>query len=132
MSRIIKTIEIEGQSAVALFDTGAMYTYVRERLVAAAPATEVPITKVALGGREIQIRRYCLIKGKVEGLEFFTDAVPVDEIGRAAGHELDAIIGARTLEQWEVRLDPATGALDLEGLRRRDFTEFWEAPDSYP
>jgi len=29
-----------------------------------------------------------------------------------------------TKEQWEIRLDPRTGTLDLEGLRRRKFTEF--------
>ena len=29
MARIVKAIEIEGQPAVALFDTGAVYTYVR-------------------------------------------------------------------------------------------------------
>ena len=73
MARIIKTIEIEGQPAVALFDT---------------------------------------------------DAVPVAELGRAEGHELDALIGALTMERWEIRLDPRSGALDLEGLRRREFTEF--------
>jgi len=28
------------------------------------------------------------------------------------------------MEQWEIRLDPRTGTLDLEGLRRREFTEF--------
>jgi len=38
---------------------------------------------------------------------------------------LDVIIGALTMERWEIRLDPQTGTLDLEGLRRREFTEFW-------
>jgi len=52
------------------------------------------------------------------------DAVPVDEIGAADGRKLDALIGARRMEQWEIRLDPKAGALDLEGLRRREFTEF--------
>jgi hypothetical protein len=50
--------------------------------------------------------------------------VPIEEIGRADDHELDAIIDARTMEQWELRLDRRTGELDLEGLRRREFTEF--------
>ena len=38
--------------------------------------------------------------------------------------ELDAIIGALTMERWEIKLDPRSGSLDLEGLRRREFTEF--------
>jgi len=32
MARIVKTIEIEGRPAVALFDTGALYSYVRSSL----------------------------------------------------------------------------------------------------
>jgi hypothetical protein len=77
-----------------------------------------------LGGQEIEIAEVCLIEGTIEGLSFFTDAVPVAELGEADGHRLDAIIGARTMEQWEIRLDPSTGELDLEGLRRREFKEW--------
>jgi len=125
MARIVKTIEIEGQPAVALFDTGAMYSYVRSSLVPEIPKKVVaqPV-RVVLGGKEIEIRELCFIEGKIEGLDFFAEAVPIEEIGHADGYELDAIIGARTMEQWEIRLDPRTGTLDLEGLRRREFTEF--------
>ena len=126
MARIIKTIEIEGQPAVALFDTGATLTYVRERLLTSAPRkSAVEPFRVALGGRNIEVRELCLIGGRIESLAFDTDAVPVQELGRADGHELDVIIGALTMERWEIRLDPKTGTLDLEGLRRREFTEFW-------
>jgi hypothetical protein len=45
-------------------------------------------------------------------------------IADADGHELDAIIGALTMERWEIKLDRKSGSLDLEGLRRREFTEF--------
>jgi len=125
MARLIKTIHIEGQPAVTLFDTGALYTYVRAALVQSAPKRAmVPPARVGLGGREIEIREYCLIQGEIEGLAFLTDAVPVEKIGRADGYELDALIGARTMEQWEMKLDPRTGTLDLEGLKRREFTEF--------
>jgi predicted aspartyl protease len=125
MARIVKTIEIEGQPAVALFDTGAMYTCVLSPLVRDAPRRAmIPPARVALGGREIEIRELCFVQGKIEGLDFLADAVPVAELGAADGHELDAVIGARTMEQWEIRLDPRTGTLDLEGLRRREFIEF--------
>jgi hypothetical protein len=125
MARIIKTIEIEGQPAVALFDTGATYTYVRSALVRGAPGMSVPRpVRVVLGGKDIEIRELRLIKGKIEGLDFFGDAVPIDEVGQADGHVLDVILGALTMERWEIRLDPKTGALDLEGLRRREFTEY--------
>lgn len=125
MARVMKTIEIEGQEAVALFDTGAIYTYVRSPLVRETPRRAmIPPARVALGGRDIEIRELCFVQGKIEGLDFLSDAVPVEEIGVADGHELDVIIGARTMEQWEIRIDLKTGELDLEGLRRREFTEF--------
>ena len=66
-----------------------------------------------------------LIQGKIEGLDFFGDAVPVNQLGHADGYELDVIFGALTMERWEIRLDPKSGTLDLEGLRRRELTEFW-------
>jgi hypothetical protein len=125
VARIIKNIEIEGQSATALFDTGAVYTYVRPSLVRDVPRRVVTRpARVALGGKDIEIRELCLIEGKIEGLDFFGNAVPVDDVGRADGHELDVLIGALIMEQWEIRLDPKSGTLDLEGLRRREFTEF--------
>jgi hypothetical protein len=125
VARIIKNIEIEGQPAIASFDTGAVYTYVRSSLVRDVPRRVVTRpARVALGGQDIEIRKLCLIEGKIEGLDFFGNAVPVDNIGRADGHELDVLIGALIMEQWEIRLDPKNGTLDLEGLRRREFTEF--------
>jgi len=65
-----------------------------------------------------------VIEGTIEGLEFCADAVPVPILGKADGHERDAIISATTMEKWEMKLDPKAGTLDLEGLRRREFTEF--------
>lgn len=125
MGRIVKMIEVEGQPAAALFDTGVTYTYVVGSLIPHVPKRPVahPV-RVHLGGREIPIRELCFVDGKIEGLEFVTEAVPIDQLGQAEGHQLDAIIGARTMEQWEIRLDPKTGVLDLEGLRRREFTEW--------
>jgi hypothetical protein len=45
-------------------------------------------------------------------------------IGHADGQELDMFIGALTMERWEMKLYPKSLTLDLEGLRRREFTEF--------
>jgi len=125
MSRIIKEIEVEGKPAVALFDTGATFTYVLSSLISETPRRRFKEpAHVALGGRDIDIAELCFVEGKIEGLDFFTDAVPIDRLRRADGHQLDALIGALTMERWEIKLDPKTGELDLEGLRRREFTEF--------
>jgi hypothetical protein len=125
MSRVIKTIEIEGKPAKALFDTGAFHTYVLRKYLENAPI--LPVSKpyeVALGGETIDVRERGLINGKIEGLDFDTSVVPVNSLGRADGHDLDAIIGAITMEPWEITVNPKDGSLGLEGLKRREFTEY--------
>ena len=123
--RIVKKIEIEGKEAVALFNTGSWHTYVRETLIVKVPKRSILKSyKIALGGKIIEVKEKCIIMGKIEGFDFDTEAVPVDEIGKIDGFDLDTIIGAVTMEEWEIKLDPKTGSLDLEGLRRREFTEF--------
>jgi len=121
MGRIIKEIQIEGKPAVVLFDTGVVHTYIRRALLVDAPKLAItsPCT-VALGGREIQVKELCLTLGRIEGLEFDAQAVPVDDVGRADGRELDAIIGALTMEKWEIRLDPRNQDLDQEADMRVD------------
>src|SRR5712692_7511419 len=125
MGRLIKTIEIEGQSVKALFDTGAFHTYVLRKYLESVPMR--PVSKpyeVALGGETIEVRERGLINGKIEGLDFDTSVVPVDLVGKANGHDLDAIIGAITMEVWEITVNPKDGSLGLEGLKRREFTEY--------
>ena len=66
---------VEQLPAVALFDTGALYSYVRSSLIREVPRREmVPPARVALGGRDIEIRELCLVQGKIEGLDFLADA----------------------------------------------------------
>ncbi len=125
MSRVIKTIEIEGQPVRALFDTGAFHSYVLRRYLERVPMRAVAKPyEVALGGETIEIKERALINGKIEGLDFDTSVVPVNSLGKANGHELDAIIGAITMEAWEITVNPKEGSLGLEGLKRREFTEY--------
>ncbi len=124
MGRIIKEIEIEGRLLNALFDTGTTNTYITR---AFAPSTLVPLRqpfRVGLGGESKELQEVCILQGKIEGLDFATDGFVVDELGVAGGKRLDMIIGATTMERWEIWLHPKTGTLDLEGLRRREFTEW--------
>ena len=123
--RIIKKIEVEGEEVLGLFDTGATYTYVREELTknVLKRILRMPF-KVAIGGKSIEVDQFCLIGGKIDGLDFDTIAIPVDEIGKVDEKEIDVLIGALTMEQWEIIPNPKDGTLDLSGLRRREFTEF--------
>ena len=127
MSRVIRTIEIEGQPVKALFDTGTFNSYVLRKYLSGPPDRLVPITKpyeVALGGETIVIRERALINGKIEGLDFDTSVVPAESLGKENGHDLDAIIGASTMQPWEITVNSKEGTLRLEGLRRRKFIEY--------
>lgn len=124
MARIIKEIEIEGDKLRALFDTGSMNTYITTRFAPKEREKTITPFYVGLGGERRQIREVCILIGKIEGLDFSTDAYLIEDLGIIDGREVDAIIGARTMEGWEIRLDPKTGTLDLSGLRRREFTEY--------
>jgi len=123
--RIVKEVEIEGKRAQALLDTGSFHTYVTRRLLEGVPMHRLlqPF-KVALGGKEIEVKERCLFNGKIEGLDFSTWAIPIDELGAADGKTIDALIGASTMEEWEIIPNPRDGMLDLSGLRRREFTEY--------
>jgi len=125
MSRVIRKIEIEGKEAVALFDTGAFHTYVLRKYlqdVASRPVAQP--YEVSLGGQTFTVRERALVNGKIEGLDFDTTVVPVTSLGKADGQELDAIIGAITMEHWEITVNPRDGSLGLDGLRRREFTDY--------
>ena len=124
--RIVREIEIEGKEAMALFDSGSFHTYVVKELFHDVPVHLISIApyKVAIGGREIIVTESCIVRGKIEGLAFHTEATPIDSLGKIDGKPLDAIIGAITMEEWEIKLDPKSDALDLEGLRKRQFVEY--------
>lgn len=125
MGRIVRQIEIEGKAARALFDTGAYQSYVRRELISDVPKRTLPEPyRVGLGGKVIEVTEVCVAIARIEGLSLDAEVVPVDCLGEADGEPLDAVIGALVMEKWEIKLDPRNGALDLAGLRRREFTEF--------
>ena len=96
---VIKHIEIEGKSAVALFDTGAFHTYVVRSHLKGVPRRAIKRPyEVSLGGETIVVRENAVVNGKIEGLDFSTMAVLITSHGKADGHRLDVIIGASTME----------------------------------
>ena len=125
MSRVIKTIEIEGQPVKALFDTGAFHSYVLRQYLESVPMRSVAKPyDVALGGETIKIREHALMEGKIEGLDFETSVVPVESLGKANGYDLGAIIGASTMQPWEITVNSRERTLGLDGLKRRKFIEY--------
>jgi hypothetical protein len=80
--------------------------------------------KIALGGKTIEVKEYCAIGGKIGGYGFHSAAIPIDELGKVDGKTIDVLIGASTMEEWEIIPNPKDGTLDLSGLKRREFTEY--------
>lgn len=127
MTRLVKSLSIEGRPTVALFDTGSVRSYVLREICESAPRIKVRVPyTVGLGGRMITISEECIVRGEIEGLELTMKAAPTDDIGMIEGRKLGAIIGATAMEEWEIRMDLAKGELDLAGLRKREFTEYQE------
>lgn len=125
--RIVKGIEIQGKPATARFDTGSVHTYGVRGLLEGAPTQALPHPyKGALGGRGIQVKVHCLVSGAIDGLEFMSWVIPVDEAGKLDGKQIEVIMGALTMEEWEITANPTDGT-NLFGLGRREFTEFSEA-----
>ena len=82
-----------------------------------------PIT-VGLGGVVRRLDERCDLTATIDGLEFDMTAYVVKDLGETEYGRLDAIVGALTMEEWYIKLDPRGGELDLSGLRRREFTEY--------
>jgi hypothetical protein len=95
-------------------------------IIGTAPTRIIPEPyKVAFGGRIIEVKKLALLWGKIEGYGLDLEAVPVDDLGRINGKKIEAVIGALTMEKWEIIPNPKDATLDLTGLRRREFIEFY-------
>jgi hypothetical protein len=69
---------------------GAVHTCIRSRLLLDVPKRTVtrPYT-VALGEKEIQVKELCVALGKIEGLEFDAEAVPLKTLaGRMVANSM--------------------------------------------
>ncbi|HME55116.1 MAG TPA: hypothetical protein VKM55_23115 [Candidatus Lokiarchaeia archaeon] len=131
MGRIIKTITIkadpesEGEEVLAAFDTGAERSYIkRNRLPEGVHCTRIPAFTTGLGGSSNEIKESCTVIAELRGLPFDITVHPVNKIGAMEGKEIDIIVGATTMEQWEMIPNLRTKELDISGLEKREFTEF--------
>ncbi len=123
MTRIVKEIDVEGRPLRALFDTGSLRSYVRAEFRPPATRRVRPIT-VGLGGTVRELNERSDFTARIGDLEFDMTAYIVEELGETEHGRLDAIVGALTMEEWYIKLDPRQGELDLSGLRSREFTEY--------
>lgn len=126
VARPVRIVQINGQSARTLFDTGSIRSYIRSGLVRALPRVRLskPVS-VGLSGRVLSLKTTCLVEAQLEGYPFDFQAYPVQRIGQdETGEEIDLLIGAAAMEQWGMTIDPRTGRIDLRRLKKREFTEY--------
>lgn len=123
MARIVKNIEVGGKRLKALFDTGSLRSYIRAEFRPPFFRKVSPIT-VGLRGLVRRLDERCDLTATIDGLEFDMMAYIVKDLGETEYGPLDVIVGALTMEEWYIKLDPQRGELDLSDLRKREFTEY--------
>ena len=123
MTRIVKEIDVEGRRLRALFDTGSLRSYVRAEFRPPSTRRVSPIN-VGLGGTVRELNERSDFTARIGDLEFDMTAYIVEELGETEHGRLDALVGALTMEEWYIKLDPQRGELDLSALRKREFIEY--------
>jgi len=123
MARIVKEIEVGGRALRTLFNSGSLHSYIKAKFRPPTARKVEPIT-VGLGGKVHHLDERCDLTATVDGLQFDLTAYIVEDLGETEYGPLDAMVGALTMEEWYIKLDPRTGQLDLSDLRKRQFTEF--------
>ncbi|MFQ6032105.1 MAG: hypothetical protein ACE5K2_04210 [Candidatus Zixiibacteriota bacterium] len=125
MARVRNNIVINGKSCWALFDTGAINTYIVEDEISALRAWKLPKPEpVALGGKVYRVSSECLLIFTIEDYVFRTRARVVKEIGKDEdGKEIQVLIGSLTMEEWRMRPVPDENRLDLTRYPK-EFVEF--------
>jgi len=124
MGRIVSQVRIMSMDVWALFDTGSQRSYVVGELVREAPKVrlEKPYT-VGIGGRSIVVQEECILEIEVNGYSMTLKAGIIDKPFIIEGKKVGVIVGATAMEEWEITIDMKRKKLNLEGLKRREFTE---------
>jgi hypothetical protein len=125
MGRMLKQLTLGGRHLRALFDSGSERSYIRrDMLPASAVCQKISPFKVGLGGTEHIVRHGCIVEPEISGLKFSFLSHPLNDIGVTKEGELDLIVGATAMEEWDIMLTTRGKDISLKGLRKREFTEF--------
>lgn len=125
MGRVYDTLRVNGHALHALFDTGAVSSYIaRARTPGLTRTALKPAMRVGIGGSRRTITEVCTFQARLRGNAVTFTARVTDSLGRDEdGRDIDLIAGALFMEEWNVRVDPRRRALDLSRIRR-EFVEY--------
>lgn len=115
MGRVKSEVVVEGTGFWALFDTGAINTYVTGEVASLLPtfALERP-EPVGLGRSVRSVEKDCRLMCLVEGLPVRVLAGVLPEIGTdERGRRIDILVGALAMQQWGIVPIPREERLDM-------------------
>jgi len=128
MGRILRDVIVEGKPKKTIFDTGSVVSYItKDALPDCAVCIDIPLITSRVAGSTHKLTRRCFISGKLDGKHFDFDAFVIDKLGKVyekQNTELDILIGAATMEEWAINVNPKEQTIDLTGLKRREFLSF--------
>lgn len=115
VGRVKQEVEVAGHRFWALFDTGAMNTYVVDEVASLLPTMMLERPEPsALGGRTQQVEKECLLSCHIEGRRIGTHARVLPEIGSdETGRRVEILIGALAMQQWGIIPVPKDERLDM-------------------
>jgi hypothetical protein len=80
--------------------------------------------RVGIGGSRRSVTQLCVLQGRLQGHPVTLTARVVESLGRdEEGREIDLLVGALFMEEWNIRVDHKRRALDLSRFRR-EFVEY--------
>ena len=125
MGRVKANISIDGRDYWALFDGGAINTYVVEDVASHLPTFELEKPEpVAIGGMIHKVMKHCYLFCFVEGLPIRTLARVLENIGKdEEGKEIEVLMGALTMEEWGIVPIPKEKKLDMTHYPK-EFVEY--------
>ena len=125
MGRIRQIIDVKGHPCWTLFDSGARNSYITDEAARGLTAEPVMMPRsFALGGKQHQISKVCIVHASVEGNPVEFQANVIDEIGKDEdGRPVDMLFGALAMQLWGIKLDVPNEKLDLTHFAH-DFVEF--------
>lgn len=106
MGRIRQEVQVDGRGFWALFDTGAIHTYVVDEVASLLPTFTLD--------RPRQVEKECRLACLIEGRPISTLAQVLPEIGTdEEGKRIEVLVGALTMQQWRIRPVPEEERLDM-------------------
>lgn len=125
MGRIRLNIQLNKKKYWTLFDSGARNTYIIKERTGRLPVIQLDEPRiVAIGGKDHNIKRMCILKAIIEGKSLETDAYIIDNIGRDEdGNQIEILFGALAMQKWGIRLNLKDEKLDMSKYSN-EFVEF--------